>query len=114
MVRKRNGTDETNRRIESEREDFSRGFGANARLERAMEARGRSATELARQVGSPASALYFFLNRERLLSNCRLSLAVRLAEALDVPIDYFAEPDDAAAEAMLSGGRSDFTEIYRR
>lgn len=109
MARTRNGTDETNRRIESAREDFSRGFGPNGRLERAMEARGLSAVEVARQVGSPPSALYFFLHRERLLANARLSLVLKLAEALGVPMEYFVEPDDGRAERMLSGGERDFS-----
>ncbi len=112
MARTRNGTDETNRRIESAREDFSRGFGPNTRLERAMEARGLTAVEVGRQIGSPPSALYFFLHRERLLGNARLSLVLRLAEALDVPMEYFVEPDEGRAERMLADGRPDFTEIY--
>lgn len=112
MTRRRRGEGENDRLLISRYGAFCLGYGPNDRLERAMEARGLKPWELANKVSISRSSLIFFVQRERLLSRCRFETVLKIAEALDVPCEYFFDPDERLAERMLERGRPDFYDIY--
>jgi len=72
-----------------------------SKIQQAREAKGYSQKQLARQVGCSQSALSNYEKGKRRLY---LSQLEAIAQALNMPIDYFMEPKTAPANGLVVEG----------
>lgn len=82
------------------------------RLKEAMAARGVNAYNLGRMTGVGYSSIHRMLNGPSRVANTCYATMMKFACALDVPLEYFVEPDPALAARMLEKGRRDDYEVY--
>lgn len=76
------------------------------RLLHAMEVREISGYAICKLTHMPLSTLSGYPTGARKLENMRADTFVRVAQALNVPGEYFFVPDEAEAERMLAEGNA--------
>lgn len=82
------------------------------RLKMAMAERGINAYNLSKMTGVGYSSIHRMLNGPSRVANTYFSTMIKFACALDVPVEYFVEPDEVLAGRMLEAGRRDDYEVY--